>query len=89
MIEAFALNSLMSGKNSDSDSVSDKQKKNLGVLLMVVLIWLILWVWALVRAIHCSSKTPDSRAIHLFFATGSPVLYLLFSYTVSGFAPAA
>lgn len=29
----------------------------------------------------------DSRALHLFFATVSPVLYIVFSYLVPGFEP--
>ncbi len=48
----------------------------------VILIYLIIIIWALMRAHTCSSANPDSRAIHYLFAIVSPSIYILLSYGV-------
>ncbi len=75
---------------TDSDNGNKKltpaQQRNLNIAFAVIIvIELVLFVWAIFRAIKCSHATPDSRAVHLLFATVSPVLYLIFSYAVDGF----
>jgi len=52
-------------------------EKVTGIVTLLLVLCLIIGAW--MRAIHCSSPNPDSRAIHLLFATVDPVLYLLFS----------
>jgi hypothetical protein len=83
MLELLAMNAAANGDASKKTPA--QRRRDAMAMLVAFVIWLLLWVWALVRALHCSSATPDSRAMHLFFATGSPLLYLIFSYTVSGF----
>jgi uncharacterized RDD family membrane protein YckC len=85
MLELYAVKATT---NSDDKHKTDEEKRrDAMVMLVAVMIWILLWVWALVRALECSSATPDSRVMHLFFATSSPLLYLVFSYTVQGFCP--
>lgn len=65
------------------DTLTPEQERNYAIVLSVVIVLEIaLWIWAIVRAVHCSQATPDSRAVHLLFATMSPFLYLVFSYTL-------
>jgi hypothetical protein len=52
------------------------------IIIMILVIALIVWAW--MRALKCSAKSPDSRAIHLLFATVDPILYLIFSYFIDG-----
>jgi predicted transglutaminase-like protease len=52
------------------------------IIIMILVIALIVWAW--MRALKCSTKSPDSRAIHLLFATVDPILYLIFSYFIDG-----
>lgn len=83
MLELLALNA---AKNGDNKPKTPDEKKTEAVKTVVSLvIWLVIWVWAVMRALKCSSATPDSRALHLFFATYTPTLYIIFSYAVSGF----
>jgi hypothetical protein len=83
MIELMAMNAV---KGKDDNKDPDKYKKSNAVATStVVVIWVAFWIWAVSRALKCSSNTPDSRVLHLMFATASPGLYLLFSYNVSGF----
>ena len=57
------------------------EKRRRALILTVILIELILWIWAILRALKCSSVTdPASRTVHLLFATLTPTLYLLFSF---------
>ena len=91
------LHTLMSAARSAADSsdcgngskkLTPEQQRNLNLALSVIVILeLILFVWAIFRAIKCSQATPDSRAVHLLFATVSPILYLIFSHAVEGFCP--
>lgn len=75
-----------SGNDGDTKKLTPTQQRNLNLALAVIVILeLILFVWAIFRAIKCSQATPDSRAVHLLFATLSPILYLIFSYAVDGF----
>lgn len=79
------LHALMSAARAVSTGDSEEQK-NLNVAqAVIVVIELIFFVWAIFRAIKCSQATPDSRAVHLLFATVSPILYLIFSHAVEGF----
>ena len=87
MIELFALNYLNAPK-SDSDNKNNKNDVSKDIATIVVFIlYVTIFVWAIMRAIRCSNATPDSRALHLLFATASPVMYLVFSYLVEGFCP--
>jgi hypothetical protein len=52
------------------------------IVVLLLVIALIVWAW--MRAVKCSAKSPDSRAIHLLFASTDPVLYLIFSYFIDG-----
>jgi len=55
------------------------------LIVVLVVLELILFVCAVFRALKCSQGNPDSRALHLLFATVSPALYLIFSFAVDGF----
>lgn len=70
-----------SGKGKSWDELTTNEKVVLVVTLVLILV---LIIWAYVRAMHCSNNNPDSRAIHLLFATVDPVLYLIFSYFLEG-----
>jgi hypothetical protein len=87
MIELHALMSAArSGATQGGDNLTPAQQRNLNISMsIIIIIELILFVWAIFRAIKCSQASPDSRAIHLLFATVSPFLYLIFSYVVDGF----
>jgi protein-S-isoprenylcysteine O-methyltransferase Ste14 len=52
------------------------------IVVIILIIALIVWAW--MRALKCSAKSPDSRAIHLLFASTDPILYLIFSYFIDG-----
>lgn len=67
------------GKKWDELTTNEKVS-----FIAVCVIVLILAIWAYVRAMNCSSNNPDSKAVHLLFATVDPVLYLIFSYFLEG-----
>ena len=75
MIELYAAN----------QAAKTDGKTEMIVKAVAMIIYLVFFVWAIFRALRCSAPTPDSRALHLMFATLSPVLYLIFSYAVEGF----
>lgn len=79
MLTYSASNTVCGGKPWSDLTPSEKVSSVVVLLLIIVLI-----VWAWVRALNCSSKSPDSRAIHLLFATVDPILYLIFSYFIEG-----
>ena len=85
MIELFALNYLNAPK-SNNKTRKDAAAHAVATVVVFIL-YITIFVWAIMRAIQCSSATPDSRALHLLFATASPVMYLIFSYLVEGFCP--
>lgn len=80
MLELLALNSAKGSSDSDSDSSNSAV-----VTLAALLIWLTLFIWAIIRARKCSKKDPDSRAIHFLFCLTSPSLYIICSYAVPDF----
>ena len=94
MIELILFNNVYVKSNDpNTPTLSPEQKdemmRNLrSATLMASVIYFLIFFLALYRAMACSSKTPDSRALHLFFATVSPVLYIVFSYVVPGFEQA-
>jgi len=93
MIELILFNNVyVKSQDPNQPTLSPEQKEDMirnvrNASLMASLIYILIFVLALYRAMECSKKEPDSRAIHLFFASVSPVLYILFSYFVPGFCP--
>jgi hypothetical protein len=91
MIELILFNNVYNvSKDPNSPTLSPEQKADMVKQLkmatfMAVLLYVLIFVLAIYRAMVCSSNNPDSRAIHLFFASVSPVLYILISYLVPGF----
>lgn len=91
MIELILFNNVyVNSQDPNQPTLSPEQKEDMmknakNATLMASLIYILIFALALYRAIECSRNQPDSRAIHLFFATVSPVMYVLFSYFVSGF----
>ena len=77
----YNMSTSKNGGNSKWNDLSGVEKVS---TIVSMLIFLALIVWAWVRAIKCSSKSPDSRAVHLLFATVDPILYLVFSYFIEG-----
>lgn len=57
-------------------------EKIVSIIVLLLVLTFIIWAW--VRAINCSSNNPDSKAVHLLFATVDPILYLVFSYFIEG-----
>lgn len=71
--------------NKDYNHMSAAQKRSYTITMTIVMVlWIIFFLWAFKRAKLCSSSSPDSRAIHYLFAVVSPVLYVIFSYSVLG-----
>jgi low temperature requirement protein LtrA len=84
-----ALSAAKAAVNNGDNKLTPAQQQRLNVAVtVIVIIEVALWIWAIARALQCSNQTPDSRALHLMFAVVSPVLYLVFSYTVTGFCAA-
>lgn len=82
MLELYAIKAAHTNKKQ----LTPKEiKTRIATFVISVFIYIMFLAWAISRALKCSSKTPDSRAIHLFFCFASPCLYLVSSYTVSGF----
>lgn len=78
----------MQNQLANDSNDPDKNKKVKEIVLSVLsVLYLAFFIWALIRARQCSQATPDSRAIHYLFAVASPVLYVIFSYSVPGFCP--
>ena len=89
-LEAHALLSAVTSSNGNNNNNQTPAQKRAQTIAIVVIITieLTLWVWAITRALKCSQNTPDSRAMHLLFASVSPILYLVFSYiSVFGICP--
>ena len=90
MLELYTLtnlankNSKKNGNGDDNDLTPEEQRNLNTAIGIIVLIELILWIWAITRALKCSTSNPDSRVVHLMFASFSPLLYLLFSFSVDG-----
>ena len=87
-LEIVAINVLKSIKDKKSKKTSHPSdhkmsEKLFHVSLVVLAVILLLFVWALVRAYKCSNK--NNRVTHMFFATVTPMTYLLLSYVVPGF----
>jgi len=85
MLELQGLNALREAGTNDPDDLAPGDKRVIAILTIIyVVVYLVLLVFAILRAIKCSTATPDSRALHLMFAIVSPVMYLIFSYLVPG-----
>jgi uncharacterized membrane protein len=82
MIELFAMKNSIS--NGDKPTKEEKRVQDI-IMTIGVFLYMIFWVWAIIRALKCSNRNPDSRAIHIMFASVSPVLYIICSYYVDGF----
>ena len=93
MIELILFNNVyVKSKDPHSPTLSAQEKQNMLQQLRIatvlaMLIYILIFVLAIYRAMACSNNNPDSRAIHLFFATVSPVVYILLSYFVPGLVP--
>jgi hypothetical protein len=93
MIELILFNNVYTkSKDPNEPTLSPQQKEIImanirNASVMASFIYIFVFVLALYKAMECSSNTPDSRAIHLFFATVSPVMYIIFAYFVPGFCP--
>ena len=87
------LNSVLSmaksAANGNGKKLTPDQQRGLNIAItVIIIIEVALWIWAIARALQCSKQDPDSRALHLMFAVVSPLLYLIFSYTVEGLCTA-
>jgi len=91
MIELILFkNVYVASKDTTSPTLSPDQKSKMESQLKVatataLVLYLLIFALAIYRALVCSSNNPDSKAIHLFFATVSPLLYIVISYVVPGF----
>lgn len=62
------------------DLTPEQQKVYDIVSGVLALLYVVFFVWALVRASRCSSISSDSKAIHYLFAIASPFMYVTLSY---------
>lgn len=91
MIELILFNNVyVSSKDPNSPTLSPDQKVAMenqirSATLMALVLYVLIFGLAIYRALICSSNNPDSKAIHLFFASVSPLLYIVISYVVPGF----
>ncbi len=90
MLELFVLKYAKSKDNNPGATLTWRKapgkKRQLAISYTIVMVlYILFWFWALLRAFKCSSATPDSRAVHFLFATVSPLLYIILSYWVDGF----
>ena len=65
--------------------IDDLKKQIQTATLIALFLYVLIFALAIYRALVCSSNNPDSKAIHLFFATVSPLLYIIISFVVPGF----
>jgi uncharacterized membrane protein SirB2 len=79
MIELAALQSNRNTKNWD-DLTDDQKQTYVATTILMVIIYIIFFVWALTRA-----SKQKNKPVHMLFALVSPVFYLIFSYFVEGF----
>lgn len=80
MIELFTLKSSTDNGRKWDDLTEEEQKRAMVINSIVVLIYIIIFVWALMRA-----SKQKNKPLHLMFALISPAFYLVFSYFVDGF----
>ena len=91
MIELILFNNVyVTSKDPNSPTLSPEQKVAMesqirSATLMALVLYVLLFGLAIYRALICSSNNPDSKAVHLFFASVSPLLYIVISYVVPGF----
>lgn len=91
MIELILFNNVyVSSKDPNSPTLSPDQKVAMenqirSATLMALVLYVLIFGLAIYRALICSSNNPDSKAIHLFFSSVSPLLYIVISYVVPGF----
>ncbi len=91
MIELILFNNVyVKPKDAESPTLSPEKKLAMesqirSATLMALVLYVLIFGLAIYRALICSSNNPDSKAIHLFFASVSPLLYIVISYVVPGF----
>lgn len=86
MLELYSMNAL-DAATKDPSKTPEEAKSLMMARTVGMLLVAILYIWAFLRALKCSQANPDSRAIHFAFASLSPILYIIFSYTVPGLKP--
>jgi hypothetical protein len=91
MIELILFNNVyVTSKDTKSPTLSPDEKVRMenqlrSATFVAVVLYVLIFGLAIYRALICSSNNPDSKAIHLFFASVSPLLYIVISYVVPGF----
>ena len=91
MIELILFNNVyVTSKDPKSPTLSPQEKVAMqsqirSATFIAVVLYLLIFGLAIYRAFLCSGNNPDSKAIHLFFASVSPLLYIVISYVVPGF----
>jgi hypothetical protein len=91
MIELILFNNVyITPKDPNSPTLSPDQKVAMesqirSATTLALVLYVLIFGLAIYRALLCSSNNPDSKAIHLFFASVSPLLYIVISYVVPGF----
>lgn len=94
MLELLVLKNIVNPKPQQTTTENYKYKRDykltpseVAFILGFMLIYIAFFMWAIVRAVQCSSATPDSRAIHFLFAISMPIPYVVISILVPGFCP--
>ena len=86
MIELYSLNALDAAQKNPDKTPEELRSIMLAKTVMLSIV-VLMYIWAFLRALKCSQSNPDSRVIHFGFATISPILYIIFSYTIPGLKP--
>lgn len=86
MLELVSLSPILGPGGIQPKPSDATTKTTLSKTAMVVLvIYLALFVGAIVRAFKCTQHGTPARGVHVMLAIMSPTLYLLTSYISSGF----
>ena len=84
MLDYLAYRNSKNGKKNGckDDRTDDEKRADLIADSVVTVILLILWIFALKRAIEYGGS---NKVLHILFACMAPGLYLIFSYTIKDF----
>jgi hypothetical protein len=79
MLELAASSSIFSGNSKSWDTMTDDERRRAQMYIGIILVvYILIWIFALFRAVRCGKG--QTKVMHVFFASVSPVLYLGFSF---------
>ena len=84
-------NDNINNNNNTSFLLNYNNNTTKSIIIITIIIYsisIILWIWAVFRAIHCTINNLNARLLHLLFSTISPFWYIVFSYSLDGICSA-